>query len=76
MFGELTALPSIDLYVGTRDIFMPDCRQLHSRLSPDKVTYHEEPGAIHIYPLLPVPEGRNARTSLLAHIANTLNPQS
>lgn len=36
--------------------------------------YHEEPGAIHIYPLLPVPEGRNARTSLLAHIANTLNP--
>jgi acetyl esterase/lipase len=72
LFGELVALPPVDLYVGTRDIFMPDCRLLRDQLPRDNNSYHEEPGAIHVYPLLPVPEGRRARTIAVAHIANTL----
>jgi acetyl esterase/lipase len=72
LFGELDALPPIDLYVGTRDVFLPDCRTLRDRLGPARVNFHEEPGAIHVYPLLPVPEGRDARATLVAHIADTL----
>ncbi|MET0451202.1 MAG: alpha/beta hydrolase fold domain-containing protein [Mycobacterium sp.] len=71
LFGNSAGLPSIDLYVGTRDLFMPDCRLLRDRLDEGALRYHEAPGAIHIYPLLPVPEGRRARLSLLAHMADS-----
>jgi acetyl esterase/lipase len=69
LFGNSAGLPAIDLYVGTRDLFMPDCRLLRDRLDEGAMRYHEAPGAIHIYPLLPVPEGRQARLSLVAHMA-------
>ncbi|MET0700352.1 MAG: alpha/beta hydrolase fold domain-containing protein [Mycobacterium sp.] len=71
LFGNSAGLPPVDLYVGTRDIFMPDCRLLRDQLGEGAIRYHEEPGAIHIYPLLPVPEGRRARLSLLAHMADS-----
>jgi acetyl esterase/lipase len=71
LLGDSTGLPPIDLYVGTRDLFMPDCRLLRDQLDEGAIRYHEEPGAIHIYPLLPVPEGRRARLSLLAHLVDS-----
>jgi acetyl esterase/lipase len=71
--GELQNLPPIDLYVGDRDIFAADCRQLRDSVSHDRITYHEEPGAIHVYPLLPVPEAKPARHALLTHIQGTIN---
>jgi len=71
LFGNSTGLPPIDLYVGTRDLFMPDCRLLRDRLDEGAIKYHEERGAIHIYPLLPVPEGRRARSGLIAHVADS-----
>jgi hypothetical protein len=36
------------------------------------MTYHEEPGALHVYPLFPVPEGRAARKVMVAHVKNAL----
>jgi acetyl esterase/lipase len=71
--GELHDLPPIDLYVGDRDIFVADCRQLRGSVGNDRMTYHEQPGAIHVYPLLPVPEGKRARHALLSHIRATVN---
>ncbi|MCV7228168.1 alpha/beta hydrolase [Mycolicibacterium komossense] len=70
--GELHNLPPIDLYVGDRDIFVADCRQLRDSIGDDRITYHEHPGAIHVYPLLPVPEAKPARRSLLSHIRTTV----
>jgi acetyl esterase/lipase len=70
--GELHNLPPIDLYVGDRDIFVADCRQLRESIGHDRLTYHEEPGAIHVYPLLPVPEAKPARHALLGHIQATV----
>lgn len=72
LFGDLTGVPPIDLYVGDRDITLPDCRALRDKVSPERMTYHEEPGALHVYPLLPVPEGRAARRDMVAHIKTAL----
>jgi acetyl esterase/lipase len=71
--GELHNLPPIDVYVGDRDIFVADCRQLRDSIGSDRLTYHEQPGAIHVYPLLPVPEAKPARHTLLSHIHATVN---
>jgi acetyl esterase/lipase len=71
LFGDLESVPPIDLYVGTRDITVADCRLLRDRL-PGRVTYHEEPGAVHVYPLLPVPEGKAARRELVAHVKSVM----
>ena len=72
MFGDLDGVPPIDLYVGDRDITVADCRALRDRLPVSRLRYHEQPGAVHVYPLLPVPEGRAARRELIAHIRATL----
>lgn len=73
IFGELHGLPPIDLYVGDRDIFVADCRRLRESSTSERISYHEQRGAIHVYPLLPVPEARPARHALLGHIATVLN---
>lgn len=71
LFGSLEDLPPIDLWVGTRDITLPDCRLLHAK-APGLVTYYEVPGALHVFPLLPVPEGRAARRQILGRMAESL----
>ncbi|MHA3020971.1 alpha/beta hydrolase fold domain-containing protein [Mycobacterium sp. BMJ-28] len=73
LFGDVTGLPVINLYVGTDDILMPDCRQLRDAMPHGRISYHEEPGAIHVYPLLPGPEGRAARRRIIAEIAAVTN---
>jgi acetyl esterase/lipase len=72
MKGDLSIVPPIDLYVGDRDITLPDCRILRDTVPPGRMTYHEEPGAIHVYPLFGVPEGRAARKTMVAHIKKAL----
>jgi acetyl esterase/lipase len=74
IYGDLSTLPPIDLYVGTRDILQPDCAQLRDRAPAAPVSYTEQPGALHVYPLLPTPEGRQARAQLLTHLNARLNP--
>ncbi len=68
--GSLSGLPPIDLYIGTDDIFLPDCQKLRDAADPGRINYHEERGAIHVYPLLPVPEGRAARRAILATVTS------
>ena len=73
IYGNLEALPPLQILVGTRDITLPDCRALRDRLPPGTpLDYHEEPDAIHVYPLLPVPEARPARQAIINHIQKTL----
>ena len=58
--------------MGTRDITVADCRLLRDRIPAGApLTYHEEPGAIHAYPMLPVPEAAVARRAIVAHIRAT-----
>ncbi|MFC4068329.1 alpha/beta hydrolase fold domain-containing protein [Actinoplanes subglobosus] len=72
LFGDLSRLPPLQILVGTRDITLPDCRLLRSRLpSSVPLTYHEQEGAVHVYPLLPVPEARQGRQAVISHITAT-----
>lgn len=69
LHGDLSVLPPVQILVGTRDITLADCRTLRERLpSGVALDYHEEPGALHVYPLLPVPEAGPGRDAVVAHI--------
>ena len=75
IFGDLSVLPPLQILVGTRDITLPDCRLLRDRLPATvPLTYHEQDGAVHVYPLLPVPEARAGRQAVVDHIEATTRP--
>lgn len=63
LFGDLAGLGPLTVFSGTRDITSPDTRLLVSRARAAgvQVDHHEEAGLVHVHPLLPVPEGRQAR---------------
>lgn len=72
LFSDLATVPPVDLYVGTRDITLPDCRLLRDRVPAGRLRHHELDGGLHVYPLLPVPEARPARRSMIEHIRGGL----
>lgn len=65
--GDLTGIGPLLVFSGTRDILNPDTRLFMQRATDDgaDVEYHEEPGHLHVYPLLPTPEGRRARRRMV-----------
>ena len=73
--GDLGDLPPVEVWVGTRDITLPDCRELARRMPSDNpLTLHVEDGAIHDYPLLPAREGRAARREIADRVSALLAP--
>ena len=60
--GSLAGLPPTLVLCGTRDLLLPQSRALVDGLreAATPVRYVEQPGLIHVYPLLPVPEARTA----------------
>lgn len=61
--GDLAGLPPALMFCGTRDLLLPGCRLLARRAAEAgwDLTYVEEPGLIHVYPVLPlIPEARRA----------------
>ncbi|WP_190394380.1 alpha/beta hydrolase fold domain-containing protein [Nocardiopsis quinghaiensis] len=68
--GVLSGLPPVDLYIGTHDVFLPDTRRLHAMIAEagGAAELHEEAGAFHVYPLVPVPEGSRARARIIGTV--------
>ncbi|WP_204164571.1 alpha/beta hydrolase fold domain-containing protein [Nocardioides daejeonensis] len=66
--GSFADLPPIEAHVGSRDLTAPDTRLLVERVlaAGGQAVLHEEVGSPHVHPLLPTPEGRRARATLLA----------
>jgi monoterpene epsilon-lactone hydrolase len=64
--GDLTGLPSALMLCGTRDLLQPGCDALFERADEADwpLEYVVAPGLIHVYPLLPIPEAKDA----FAHI--------
>jgi acetyl esterase/lipase len=62
LFGDLAGLPPMLVLCGTRDLLLPQVRELvrRVRVAGGDVDYVEAPGLLHVYPLLPVPEARDA----------------
>jgi len=65
--GDFTGLPRTMVLCGTRDLLLPQVREAVRRASGAgfPVTYREEEGLLHVYPILPVPEARPALRDVL-----------
>ena len=75
--GDLATVGPITMFSGTHDILNPDARLLAERaeaLGTD-LTYFEAPQQVHVYPLLPTPEGRAARRTLVEQVTGSLAPR-
>lgn len=74
--GDLAAVGPLTMFSGTHDILNPDARLLadRARTVGADLTYYEAPRQVHVYPLLPTPEGKDARRTLVDHIAAALVP--
>lgn len=66
--GSLEGLGPITMFSGTRDILNADAHRLVQLAAHTEhpLDYHEGIGLIHNYPLLPGPEGRDARRMIVA----------
>ncbi|MCU1513962.1 MAG: alpha/beta hydrolase [Microbacteriaceae bacterium] len=61
--GDFIGLGDVTLFTGTRDIINPDAHTLVAALhrAGVAVDFHEKPGLLHNYPVLPIPEARPAQ---------------
>jgi len=66
LFGEHTGLPPTIVFTGTWDILNSDAKRL-AAISGD-VTLREYPNMMHVWPVLPIPEGRRALDEAVAFI--------
>ncbi|MFJ8862412.1 alpha/beta hydrolase fold domain-containing protein [Streptomyces sp. NPDC102451] len=68
LLTDLAGLGPLAVFSGTVDITYPDVRLLVSRAREAgvEVDFHEARGMVHVYPLLPIPEGRAARAAMAA----------
>jgi acetyl esterase/lipase len=76
VYGDLHGLGPITLFTGTRDILNPDARVLRTRAEAAGVAldYHEGPGLVHVYPLLPTTSGQAARRLIVTQISAAFGP--
>jgi acetyl esterase/lipase len=70
IYGDIAGLPPILMFCGTHDILLTDARRLAKRAAAEgiDVGYHEEPGLMHVYPLLFFPESRKARDRIVEFV--------
>ncbi len=62
LFGDLAGLPPALMLCGTRDLLQPGCDALFERADQADwpLEYVVAPGLIHVYPLIRIPEARQA----------------
>lgn len=65
-YGRLSGLGRISLFTGTRDIVNADAHRLVEMANSEQhpLDFHEAPGMLHVYPLLPIHEGAEARRTI------------
>lgn len=62
LFGDMSGLKNVTIFVGTREEFYSDIMKLDEKLlkANVKTTLHVGVGQNHVYPCIPVKEGREA----------------
>lgn len=67
LHGSFAGLAPLTVFTGTRDVLTTDSRELldRARAAGAEVEFIEAPGLPHVYPLLPLPEGRAARDRIV-----------
>lgn len=74
IYGRLRGLAPLTLFIGTYDVFLPDCRRLQLLAEEQGIAldYHEYPEMLHIWMFLPIPEAR----PVIATIIEKLQPET
>ncbi|HEY8590623.1 MAG TPA: alpha/beta hydrolase fold domain-containing protein, partial [Naasia sp.] len=73
LLGRLDDLPPLQVFAGTRDITVADCRVLRDRMAgAPGFSYDEVQDALHVYPLVPAPERHAARRAMVGRIRSVL----
>lgn len=72
IYGDFIGLPRITSFVGTSEIFFPDCQRLHKKLSEEKVenTLRKYNKMQHVFPALPIPEAEESIREIVNIIGN------
>lgn len=67
LFGDLSGLAKISLFIGTHDILYPDTLKLKEKALNLGVnmTYHAYEGMIHVWPLFFLPESKRATNQII-----------
>jgi acetyl esterase/lipase len=78
LFGDIETLPPVMLLSGTYDMLVADAQRLSAKFQGkgtetcapgsfqnDRFTFIEKPEMVHVYPLLPHPEGAEARETII-----------
>lgn len=62
VYGDMSGLCPVTVFVGTREIFYPDIMRLHAKFEEQHATcaLHVGQGQNHVYPLYPTPEAAKA----------------
>ncbi|MEK3758216.1 alpha/beta hydrolase [Paenibacillus sp. FSL R7-0337] len=62
IYGKLTNLATITLFIGTHEFFLPDARKFRELASLNSVNihYYEYPKMNHVFPVFPIPEAKKA----------------
>jgi epsilon-lactone hydrolase len=62
VYGSFRGLAPVTVFIGTRDVFLPDCRKLRERAAAEGVTIdcREYAGMVHDWMLGPLPEAKQA----------------
>ena len=65
--GDTRGVGRLVVFSGTRDLLNPDTRLFVEQAvaTGADIEYHEQPEHIHLYPLLPTPEGKRARRTIV-----------
>jgi acetyl esterase/lipase len=75
--GDLAGLGPITLFSGTRDVLNPDAHLLveKARAAGIELDFHEGVGDVHVYPLLPIRSGRDARAVIVEALGRAAVPR-
>ena len=73
LYGSLKGLAPLSVFIGTRDIFLADCRKLKNKAEAEGATinYHEYEGMIHDWMLGPLPESKRALNEIVERLRGT-----
>ena len=65
--GDFSGLGPITLFSGTHDILHSDAKRFVplAKEAGVSIDYHEAPGMLHVYPLFPIPEAKQARQTII-----------
>ncbi|MBI9051232.1 MAG: alpha/beta hydrolase [Anaerolineaceae bacterium] len=70
MFGDMAGQPAMDVYVGTHELFYPDCRDFCTKYAAQDVTLHAYEEMQHDWVMMPIPEGNQAIKEIVSIIKN------